>query len=99
MQNSDWFVYLLLCNKKQFYVGITNQLKKRYHEHKTKQSPFTVRFDELELVYCERYSNKFQVASREKQLKGWSRTKKQMLIEGRLGINSCTEFAEAILKG
>ena len=69
-----WFVYLLLCDQKTFYVGITPDL-------------FTKKFSEIELVYCEKYDDKYQAAKREKQLKGWSVAKKKMLIEGKLGIN------------
>lgn len=36
-------------------------------------------------------------ALREKQLKGWSHAKKQLLINGMLGINVCTEFGEVLL--
>jgi predicted GIY-YIG superfamily endonuclease len=34
---------------------------------------------------------------REKQIKGWSRAKKQMLVNGKLGINTCTKLVEALL--
>jgi len=58
---------------------------------------FTKKFSELKLVYCERYQTKFNAAKREKQLKGWGRAKKQKLIKGELGVNTCTELAEALL--
>ena len=82
-----WFVYLLLCDQKTFYVGITPDLKSRLTEHRNKESFFTKKFSEIELVYCEKYDDKYQAAKREKQLKGWSVAKKKMLIEGKLGIN------------
>jgi hypothetical protein len=37
--------------------------------------------------------------NREKQLKGWSHAKKQLLIDGKLGINLCTELVEVSLYG
>lgn len=55
--------------------------------HKNKESFFTKKFSDLKLVYCEKYNNKSDASKREKQLKGWSRAKKQMLIDGKLGIN------------
>jgi len=45
-------------------------------------------------VYGEQYPTKYLAAEREKQLKGWSKTKKQMLVDGRLGINVCTELSK-----
>lgn len=94
-----WFVYLLLCDEKTFYLGITNDLIKRFKQHNNKESFFTKKFSQIRLVYCERYNTEQEAVKREKQLKGWSRAKKQMFIEGRLGINSCTEIAEALLRG
>lgn len=90
---------MLLCDEKTFYVGITDNLKVRIDQHKGKESFFTKKFSQLRLVYCERYQDKHQAAEREKQLKGWSRAKKHMLIDGKLGWNTCTGFAEALIKG
>lgn len=89
-------MYLLLCDQKTFYVGMTNDLRNRLVEHKTKQSFFTKKFSDVRLVYCEKYNTDHEAAFREKQIKGWSRTKKQMLIDGKLGINTCTDFADVI---
>lgn len=50
-------------------------------------------------VYCEKHVNKYHASKREKQIKGWSKAKKQMLIDGKLGMNTCTEFAEELLRG
>ena len=94
--NKPWFVYLLLCDEKTFYIGITTDLKKRLFEHKTKRSFFTKKFSKLKIVYCEKYPTETMAVKREKQLKGWSRTKKQMLIDGKLGINTRTELVEEL---
>ena len=87
-----WYVYMLFCDEKTYYVGITTDLNKRIREHKNKESFFTKNFSNLKLVYCERYKNQTEAAQREKQIKGWSRAKKHMLIGGKLGINTCTEL-------
>jgi putative endonuclease len=89
-----WYVYLLLCDEKTFYVGITTDLKNRLYFHKTKQSFFTKKFSQIKIVYCEKYPDETSAVKREKQLKGWSRAKKQMLVNGKLGYNTCTEIAE-----
>lgn len=83
-----WYVYLLFCDQKTFYVGITDDLKRRLNQHKTKQSFFTKKFSDIRIVYCEKYNTKYEAAKREKQLKGWSQLKKQMLVDGKLGINT-----------
>ena len=98
MKQEIWYVYILLCDQKTFYVGITNDLKNRIKQHKTRQSFFTKKFSDIHLVYCEKYSTDHEAALREQQLKGWSRTKKEKLINGKLGINVCTEFAEIITR-
>lgn len=94
-----WYVYLLLCDQKTFYIGITNNLTNRIKRHKDKNSFFTKKFSDIRLAYCEKYKTKKEAILREGQIKGWSRVKKQMLIDGKLGINTCTGFAEALLAG
>ena len=89
---------MLLCDQKNFYVGITSVLAERIREHKNKDSFFTKIFSDIKLAYCEQYSDKYKAAKREKQLKGWSNAKKQLFVQKKLGINSCTEFAEALLR-
>jgi len=86
---------MLLCDQKTFYVGITNNLKERIQEHRNKKSFFTKKFSDLEVVYCEKYLSKHKAALREQQIKGWSRAKKFMLVDGKLGYNVCTELVEA----
>jgi len=75
-----WKLYILLCNQKTFYVGITNNLGKRLTEHRSKESFFTKKFSDVRLVYSEDFNSKIQAAHREKQLKGWSHGKKEALI-------------------
>ncbi len=94
-----WFVYLLLCDENSFYIGITNDLVNRIFQHKNKHSKATKELSSIRLVYCERYETKHNAAISEKQLKGWSRIKKKMLIDdGKLGTNVCTEYAEILLR-
>lgn len=91
-----WFVYLLLCNQKTFYVGITNNLSKRIAQHKNKKSIHTKQFSDIQIVYCERYGTKYEAAVREKQLKGWSHAKKQMLIDKIIYDPHRTEIDEVL---
>jgi len=61
-----WYVYLLLCDQKTFYVGITTNIVKRTREHTNKESFFTKKFSDIELVYCEKYMTEHEAAIREK---------------------------------
>src|SRR4030042_6812509 len=70
-----WYLYILLCDGKTFYVGITNNFKERLKFHKSKKAFFTKKFSDIKMVYTEMFSNKTEAARREKQLKGWSRIK------------------------
>lgn len=94
-----WYVYMLLCDQKTFYVGITDNPGQRLKEHREKKSFFTKKFSDIKFVYCERYPNKTKAAEREKQIKGWGRAKKQMLLDGKLGYNTCTGLAEVLGSG
>ena len=79
----QYYVYIL-TNKsnKVLYIGITNDLIRRLFEHKEKLvEGFTQKYNVDKLVYYEQ-SNEVMVAlQREKQLKKWSRKKKEWLIE------------------
>ena len=86
---------MLLCDQKTFYVGMTRNVLERLSLHRDRKSFFTKKFSDIELVYCERYENKHEAAKREQQLKGWSRAKKQLLLNGTLGINR-TELTEVL---
>ena len=85
---------MLLCDNKEFYIGIAPNVQKRIAEHRNKLSLATKKFSNIQLTYCEKYRDKYLAAKRERQLKGWSRAKKQLLIKGKLGINICTEFVQ-----
>ena len=88
---------MLLCDQKTFYIGISDDFKNRFIQHKNKLVISTKKYSDHKFVYSERYNTKYEAAKREKQLKGWSHAKKQMLVDGKLGINTCTEFVEESL--
>ncbi len=75
-----WFVYMLLCDQKIFYVGMTSNLDKRLNEHKSSYSKYTKKFSDIQLVYQEKQPTRVRAEQRERQLKGWSVAKKQALI-------------------
>jgi len=67
--------------KTVLYTGITNSLQRRVWEHKQKLVPgFTKQYNCEYLVYFETYNDVVQAIAREKQIKGWLRSKKNALI-------------------
>ena len=78
-----FYVYLLASRRHgTLYIGITNDLLRRVHEHKSKAvSGFTAAHDVDRLVYFEVYDDPETAISREKQLKKWRRDWKVRLIE------------------
>ncbi len=79
-----WYLYILLCDKQTFYVGITSNIDKRLNEHKSGRPLFTRKFADIKLVYKEEFENKEKALQREIQLKGWSHAKKNALIKGKI---------------
>ena len=64
------------------YTGITSNLQKRVSEHKEKAvDGFTRKYNVSKLVYYEVYGDPETAITREKQIKSWSRQKKNDLIE------------------
>lgn len=78
-----YYVYILTnANNTVIYIGVTNDLPRRLSEHKSGAiDSFTKRYRVHKLVYFEEYHNPNDAISREKQLKGWRRSKKNALVE------------------
>ncbi len=69
------------------YIGQTNNLQQRLTDHKnkaTRASKFSKENGKFKLVYQEHYETLLKSMRREKQLKGWTRMKKEALINGDL---------------
>ena len=78
-----YFVYIL-TNKHNttLYTGVTNNLERRLYEHRHKLvEGFTKRYNLDKLVYYEATTEVRSAIEREKQIKGWTRSKKDCLIE------------------
>ena len=77
-----YYVYILTNkNNSVLYIGVTNDLQRRVYEHKSELiDGFTKRYHLSKLIYFEEYSDVNEAISREKQLKSWSRTKKNSLV-------------------
>ncbi len=82
MVAKSYWVYILASKSRRLYVGITNDLTRRVHEHKNSAFiGFTSKYQINRLVYFEEFSNPSDAISREKELKGWLRIRKIELIE------------------
>ena len=63
-----WYVYIIKKSG-HYYTGITTDITNRLRQHGNTQ-----------LLYKETFPDKHLAARREKQIKGWSRAKKELLI-------------------
>ena len=76
-----FWVYILECADKSYYIGHTDNLEKRLYEHEhSLNTCYTSGKFPVRLVYSCEFNNRDDALSRERQLKGWSRKKKQALI-------------------
>lgn len=78
-------MYIIECIDNSYYVGLTNNLHQRMREHSDKQCSYTSSRLPLELKYSKGFSSINEAIMFEKQIKGWSRAKKEALIDGDIG--------------
>ena len=79
-----YYVYIMAsATNYTVYIGVTNNLIRRVYEHKNHADTesFTSVYDVNKLVYFEQTTDVYAALEREKQLKGWRRSKKNKLIE------------------
>ena len=77
-----YYVYITANGKRTLYVGVTNNLLRRVYEHKHKLvEGFTKKCNLTYLAYYDETTDVMSAIEREKQIKGWNRSKKIELIE------------------
>ena len=78
-----YYVYMLTnWNNKVLYAGVTNNLERRLYEHKYQLADgFTKKYRVFKLVYYESTVDVSSAIAKEKQIKGWTRKKKNALVE------------------
>ena len=80
------YMYILLCSNDQYYTGSTNNIETRLAQHQNGEgSNFTKKHLPVKLVYLEEFDRIDEAFQREKQVQGWSRKKKEALINGEYG--------------
>jgi putative endonuclease len=81
----NYYVYILTNKSKTtLYTGVTNNLKERIYQHRNPlpfSKAFTTKYKCFFLIYYEHYNNIELAIEREKQIKGFSRSKKEQLIK------------------
>ncbi|HVR45974.1 MAG TPA: GIY-YIG nuclease family protein [Candidatus Binatia bacterium] len=84
----SYFVYMLLCADRSFYIGITNDPDVRVPQHQEGHDPRSYTFTRrpVKLVHCSEFHDVAGAIAWEKQLKGWSRAKKVAFISGNFAL-------------
>ncbi|MFA7688337.1 MAG: GIY-YIG nuclease family protein [Moheibacter sp.] len=77
------YMYILICNDGSYYTGSTNNLEFRLQQHQNGEGAnHTKKRLPVKLIYYEEYPRIDLAFYREKQVQGWSRKKKEALING-----------------
>lgn len=78
----NYFVYIVECSDKSYYTGITNDVDRRLDEHNSgiDEKRYTNKRRPVELKFFERFQDVLQAIEFEKQVKGWTRKKKEVLF-------------------
>ena len=77
-----YYIYILQCSDGSYYTGVTNDVEKRFYEHQEGliEWCYTHNKRPVKLMYVEDFTDIVEAISREKQIKGWTRKKKEALI-------------------
>lgn len=80
-----WYIYILECEDKSLYTGVTNNLERRFSEHKNRKGGhYTASHTVLKRLYSEEFKTRSDAQKREAQIKGWRREKKLALINNNM---------------
>jgi putative endonuclease len=76
------YVYILECSDNSYYIGVTNDLERRFEEHTIgiNRSCYTYTKRPVKIVCYEIFNDPISAIAFEKKIKGWNRKKKEALI-------------------
>ncbi|MDH6354824.1 putative endonuclease [Dysgonomonas sp. PH5-45] len=82
----NYYVYITTnATKTVLYTGVTNDLSRRLYEHKEDalngKKYFAGKYNAYNLIYWERFAYIEDAINREKEIKGWTRQKKENLVK------------------
>lgn len=77
------YVYILECNDKSYYTGVTNNLELRFQQHSVgiNRNCYTFTKRPLKIVFYEMFNDPNAAIAFEKKIKGWNRKKKEALMK------------------
>ena len=79
----SFHVYILRCSDRSYYTGHTDRLETRGVAHNQGElEGYTQKGRPVQLVFAEEMPTRQDAIARERQIKGWSRAKKEALISG-----------------
>jgi len=83
MKLFNYYVYIVKCSDKSYYTGVTNNVERRVYEHNTSidESSYTYNKRPVQLIFCQPFQDIQQAIAFEKQIKGWTRKKKEALLK------------------
>lgn len=82
-----YYVYIIECDDKSLYTGITTDLKRRFAEHQTgKGGNYTRSRKVVRFVFTEERANRSSALKREAEIKGWKKEQKLQLINITKGV-------------
>lgn len=84
MKHHCYYVYILECSDNTYYTGVTNNLNRRIEEHQNgvNSNSYTHNRRPIQLVFSAEFNNVEVAIAKEKQIKKWSKNKKEALING-----------------
>jgi predicted GIY-YIG superfamily endonuclease len=79
---NDFYIYILKCSDSSYYIGHTDNIEKRIAEHSANEYDcYTSDKLPVEVVYVQPFGSRNEALASERQLKKWSRKKKEALIQ------------------
>lgn len=80
MRSRNYYVYIATNRRGTLYTGVSNNVDRRMRQHREGASQFTQQYRIGKLIYVEHTEYVWEALNREKQIKGWTRAKKLVLI-------------------
>jgi predicted GIY-YIG superfamily endonuclease len=79
---NEFYVYILICSDGSYYTGHTDNMEKRLAKHNAGAfDGYTSTRLQLKLIYLEMFHTRDEASLAERKIKGWSRRKKEILIQ------------------
>ena len=80
----SFWIYILKCRDASYYTGHTDNIEMRIEQHKQRHFPdcYTASRLPVELVFTQPHTTREEALAAERQIKGWSRKKKEAMMRG-----------------